>query len=156
MHVVTTPLLDNIISLLEIRTWLIVIFVLLIDFCVKFCCNKFPQTSSQLEIVSNIIILLQRKRLTNGTSQSRATQIHVWRKKKNWINWMHCTSVNLNKFFYPWPIHIFAFAWEAKRFASACFLYLLLHDFSVISGNLEKNNILQTKQQLIPFSYLFL
>ena len=46
-----------------------------------------------------------------------------------------------------------AFTWRAKRFAFASFLHLLLlHDFSGISGNSEKN-ILLTIEQLMKGSY---
>ena len=66
----------------------------------------------------------------------------------------------LEHFFYTDHVLMFwlvftvtAFTWRAKRFTFASFLHLLLlHDFSGISGNSEKN-ILLTIEQLMKGSY---
>ena len=54
-------------------------------------------------------------------------------------------------------VGIIAYAWNAKRFQTACVLLLvILPALSRISRNSEQKIILQTIEQLIQLSYLFL
>lgn len=83
VHVTTILLLDSITSLLEIRIWLNVNFILLA--CLfQFDICSFPQTRGALEFAFILIILLQQtKWLTKWNRDSYVTHILVKDKSKS-------------------------------------------------------------------------